>query len=165
MFTRLRFFTKAKIFCALVILTINASSQSFDAKPFAFSDTTFKKGQFLPLWDIYFELGRPELKTTLQLQLDSLVDFLKNNKNLNVEIGVHTDFRGDDKLNLALSQKRAITLTDYLISKGILRSRLIAIGFGETKTVISYENWQKISDTHRCGYYGRTNRRITVVIL
>lgn len=156
---------KAKIFSAFVILTIHANSQSFDSKPFAFSDTTFKQGQFLPLWDIYFELGRPELKTTPQFQLDSLADFLKKNKTLKVEIGVHTDFRGDDKLNLALSQKRAIALEEYLISKGVERNRLTAIGFGETKSVISYENWQKISDTHRCGYHGRTNRRITVVIL
>jgi outer membrane protein OmpA-like peptidoglycan-associated protein len=150
-----------KLFLILLILI---TLKSF-AQPFSFSDTTFKKGEFLPLWDIYFELAKPQLMTIAQPQLDSLALFLVQHKTLNIEIGVHTDFRGDDNLNLELAKKRAITIGKYLMNKGIEKDRLILIGFGETKPIIEFEDWKKIMDTHRCAYYGKSNRRITVVIL
>lgn len=151
---------KTKLFIALFLL----SSLTF-GQPFKFSDTTFVAKQFLPLWEIYFDFAKPSLQTRPQLQLDSLADFLIKNKSIKVEIGVHTDFRGDDKWNLDLSKKRAATLEQYLINKGVDKSKLVAIGFGETKPIIEYEDMKKITDTHRCGYYGRTNRRVTAVIL
>lgn len=143
----------------LSLLSINCFSQ-----PFSFSDAVVKKGQFLPLWDIHFDFASSSLQSKPQPQLDSLVDFLINHKILKIEIGVHTDFRGDDNMNLILSKQRANTLEKYLIEKGIEKSRLKAIGFGENKPVFEYEDWKKYKDTHRCGYYKNGNRRVTVVI-
>jgi len=55
------------------------------------------------------------------------------NNNLVVEINSHTDCRGVDIYNLDLSQRRAKSCVDYLVSKGIARERLIPKGYGETQ--------------------------------
>lgn len=123
-----------------------------------------KVGQFIPLYDIYFEFNSPNLLDSNQLELNMIVDYLIMNKNVHIEIGVHTGFRGSDKYNLKMSKKRAITLKEYLVSKRIGKNRINAIGFGETKPVIEYEDWTNFYDTHVCGYYLKSNRRITVVI-
>ena len=133
-------------------------------QPFKLDDHNVKKGQFIPLWDIYFELADGALQKRPQPQLDSVAMFLLNNKDISVEVGVHTDFRGDDKLNLKLSQDRADSLKKYLTAKGISSERITAIGYGETKSVIEYEDWKTLMDSHRCGYYGKTNRRVTIVV-
>jgi outer membrane protein OmpA-like peptidoglycan-associated protein len=73
---------------------------------------------------------RPEGKA----ELDKLVNFLNSNPNvMRVELESHTDSRGSDKYNLKLSQRRAKSCYDYLISKGISKNRIKTKGFGETK--------------------------------
>jgi len=148
-----------------LILIFSLFSIHVFSQPFYFTDTVIKKGQFLPLWEIHFDLASADLQVKPQPQLDSLVDFLIKNRTLKVEIGVHTDFRGEDNANLILSKQRANTLENYLIKKGVEKSRLKAIGFGENKPVIEYEDWKRYKDTHRCGYYKKGNRRVTVVVL
>jgi peptidoglycan-associated lipoprotein len=66
------------------------------------------------------------------VSLDELVKTLNNNANIVIELGSHTDFRSDDKYNLDLSQKRAQSVVNYLIEKGIESDRLVAKGYGET---------------------------------
>lgn len=151
---------KKLLFIVLLLNAVVALGQ-----PFAFTDSTFKKGQFLPLWDIYFEMGSGHLMDGPQLQLDSLTQFLLRHPGLKVELGVHMDFRGDDDVNLWISTQRAISLKKHLTDKGVKSDHIVAIGFGENKPVLEYEDWKKLMDTHRCGYYGKTNRRVTVVIL
>jgi len=151
--------TFGHIICFLLLASTGLS------QPFKLTDTTVKVGQFQHLYDIHFDLGSPNLQITGLVQLDSVLQFLKINPTVKIELGVHTDFRGDDKLNLDLSKKRALTLNKYLVDKGIDAKRIKAIGFGETKSVIEYEDWKKIMDTHRCGYYGHGNRRVTIVVI
>lgn len=67
--------------------------------------------------------------------LEKLIQFLTDNKSLEVEIHSHTDNKGDDKYNMNLSQRRAEAVVNYLVSNGIESSRLVAKGFGETKPV------------------------------
>ncbi|MBK7128369.1 MAG: OmpA family protein [Crocinitomicaceae bacterium] len=64
--------------------------------------------------------------------LDRLIEFLELNHNLKIEIRSHTDERGSDKYNLDLSNRRAQSVVDYLISQGIPAERLVAKGYGET---------------------------------
>lgn len=155
---------KVNIIKTLFIILSFTTLSSF-GQVFSLSDSLVSKGQYVALYDIYFEFNKENLQETEQLQLDSLVTFLKKNTKVNIELGVHTDFRGSDDYNLNISQKRADFLKNYLQTKGISSNRIVAIGFGETKPVIEYEDWKKIKDTHRCGYYGRSNRRVTIVIL
>lgn len=87
-------------------------------------------------------------KTTLRPKsleiLDKIYDLLVLNDNLSIEINSHTDTRGSDKYNLKLSQGRAQSCVDYMISKGIAKTRLRSTGYGETKPIISDEEIAKM---------------------
>lgn len=64
---------------------------------------------------------------------DNLFKLMQDKPNLNIEILSHTDSRGNAEYNMALSQQRAQSVVNYLVSKGIASSRLVAKGFGETR--------------------------------
>jgi OmpA-OmpF porin, OOP family len=81
---------------------------------------------------IEYDYDSDKLRPVSMEILDKLYDFLMLNDNLIVEINSHTDFRGSDKYNLDLSQRRAKSCVDYLISRGISPGRLIAKGYGES---------------------------------
>lgn len=82
---------------------------------------------------IFYELASarltPDSKTTID---NTLLPILKDS-NVSIEIMSHTDSRGNDDYNQSLSQQRANSVVNYLVSKGISRSRLSARGFGETR--------------------------------
>ncbi len=83
------------------------------------------------LRNIYYDFDKWTLRPESYPVLDSLVQLLKENPELKVEIRSHTDSIGSDEYNLWLSQKRAESVVRYLISKGISPDRLIAKGYGE----------------------------------
>jgi OmpA-OmpF porin, OOP family len=85
---------------------------------------------------IEYDYDKATLRPASKKILDELVDFLNLNNNLSVEISSHTDARGSDVYNLKLSQERAKSVVDYLISKGIKSDRLVAMGYGETKLLV-----------------------------
>jgi peptidoglycan-associated lipoprotein len=87
----------------------------------------------IELPNIEYDLGKWDLRPESMVSLDKLVETLNNNPNIVIELGSNTDFRSDDKFNLDLSQKRAQSVVNYLIEKGIESDRLIAKGYGETK--------------------------------
>jgi len=64
---------------------------------------------------------------------ENLLKLMKDKPNLNIEILSHTDARGNDDYNMSLSQQRAQSVVNYLVSQGISRSRLTAKGYGETR--------------------------------
>ena len=82
--------------------------------------------------NIFYDFGRWELRPESLVSLDQLVDILNDNLNITIELGSHTDSRGTDALNQELSQKRAQSVVDYLIEKGIASARLTAKGFGKS---------------------------------
>ena len=82
--------------------------------------------------NINYEFGSWELLPQSIHALDSLVDILNVNPTITIELMSHTDFVGSDQFNFDLSQKRAQTVVDYLIQKGINPDRLVAKGYGET---------------------------------
>jgi outer membrane protein OmpA-like peptidoglycan-associated protein len=85
---------------------------------------------------IEYDYDKATLRPASKKILDDLVDFLNLNNNLSVEISSHTDARGSDVYNLKLSQERAKSVVDYLISKGIKSDRLVPVGYGETKLLV-----------------------------
>jgi len=58
---------------------------------------------------------------------------MRDKPGLRIELMSHTDSRGDDDYNMALSQQRAQSVVNYLVNKGIARNRLVAKGYGETR--------------------------------
>lgn len=84
---------------------------------------------------IYFETNSAKLKPVSLGQLNALVEILKKYEAAHLTIEGHTDNVGDDAYNMELSQKRTESVKEYLMTKGILESRLTAKGYGETKPV------------------------------
>jgi peptidoglycan-associated lipoprotein len=81
--------------------------------------------------NIFYEVGKWNLLPESIASLDTLVYLLKENPIVTIELMAHTDCRGNDADNLILSQKRAQSVVDYLISKAIQQERLTAKGYGE----------------------------------
>jgi outer membrane protein OmpA-like peptidoglycan-associated protein len=109
----------------------------------------------IKLNNIYFDFDKSELKSESFSELDRVVEFLNQNPEIEIEISAHTDASGGDDYNMSLSQKRAQSAVDYLISKGISAERLIAKGYGKTRPVADNETEE-----------GRAkNRRVEMKIL
>jgi peptidoglycan-associated lipoprotein len=89
------------------------------------------------LENINYEFGSWELLPQSETSLDTLIATLVVNPTITIEIMSHTDHVGGDQFNFELSQKRAQSVVNYLIGKGISPQRLVAKGYGETwpKTV------------------------------
>lgn len=98
---------------------------------------------------IEYDYDKATLRPASKKILDDLTDFLNLNNNLSIEISSHTDERGSDKYNLRLSQERAKSCVDYLISKGISPDRLLATGYGETKLLIPHAQTEEEHQKNR----------------
>ena len=84
---------------------------------------------------IFFETNSDKLKVASLAQLDELAEIMKRYKEANLIIEGHADSQGDDAFNLTLSQKRTESVKEYLMGKGIMESRLTAIGYGESQPI------------------------------
>ncbi|WP_212001236.1 OmpA family protein [Chitinophaga sp. HK235] len=85
--------------------------------------------------NIYYDFGKATLRLESKIVLDSVVEMLVDNPRVIIEMSAHTDSVGSDKANMKLSQARAQSCVNYLISKGIPSQRLIAKGYGKTRPV------------------------------
>lgn len=84
------------------------------------------------LKNVFFKSGSAELEVASQAELDKLVNLLNDNPTMNIQINGHTDNVGSDDDNLKLSESRAQSVVNYLITKKIEAKRLKFKGFGET---------------------------------
>ncbi|MBL7775185.1 MAG: OmpA family protein [Saprospiraceae bacterium] len=83
---------------------------------------------------IYYELNSAQLTAESRKVIDDrLYQLMVQKPLIRIEVNAHTDSRGSDDFNLDLSQRRAQSVVNYLVEKGINRSRLVARGFGETR--------------------------------
>ncbi len=108
-----------------------------DSKDFRFELYLTPTDAPINLENINYAFNSFELLPESKTALDTLVQLLRLNPTITIEIMSHTDYVGGDKYNFDLSQKRAQSVVDYLIEKGISDQRLSAKGYGETwpKTV------------------------------
>jgi outer membrane protein OmpA-like peptidoglycan-associated protein len=83
--------------------------------------------------NIFYESNKSEIRPESRQTLDKIIKILHDNHNVKVEIISHTDSEGDDAVNLALSEKRAKAVAEYLVKNGISESRLKTSGKGETQ--------------------------------
>ncbi len=88
--------------------------------------------QVIELPNIFYDFAKWDLRPESMVSLDRLVETLNDNPNITIELMSHTDSRGTNEDNDILSQKRAQSVVDYLISKGIVANRLQAKGYGES---------------------------------
>ena len=120
-------------------------AKTIDVNPKDFGDvTSAKKDLFITemekdkaysLSNIYYEFGKADLTMSSKSVLDELKVLLDENPTIVIELSAHTDANGTDERNNALSQRRAESCVNYLLSKGVARERMVPKGYGESKPI------------------------------
>jgi OmpA-OmpF porin, OOP family len=92
-------------------------------------------GQVVRLNNVFFDFDKWDLRPESFIELNRVVKLLTENPSIEIEMSAHTDSRGSDEYNFKLSDNRARSVMEYIISKGIDQSRITSHGYGETKPV------------------------------
>ena len=90
-------------------------------------------GTKIVLRNIYYDFDKCNIRSDASVELDRLVQIMKDNPGMEIELSSHTDQRGSDAYNVKLSQCRAESAVAYIIGKGISKTRIKAKGYGESQ--------------------------------
>ncbi len=112
-------------------------------------------GAIVRLNNVFFDFDKWNLRPESFIELDRVVKLLSENSAIEIEMSAHTDSKGADDYNLRLSDNRAKSVMDYILSKGIDPKRIVSKGYGETKPVAPND-----TDENR-----QLNRRVEFTIL
>ena len=140
------------------ITPVVISNEAVVSSVSAITDGYFKSieiGKNIKLENVFFDQSQPGIKPQSYAELDKLVQFLKVNPKVSIEIIGHTDNVGDPRLNLYLSELRAKAVSNYLFNKGISPARLMSTGKGQQQPVAS-------NDTEETR---QKNRRVEFMVL
>ncbi|RZK93283.1 MAG: flagellar motor protein MotB [Pedobacter sp.] len=96
--------------------------------------------------NIYYDFDKSNIRKDAATELDKLVKIMKDNPTIWIELGSHTDSRGNDEYNQWLSQSRANSAVQYIIDSGIDKNRITAKGYGETMLLNKCSNGIKCSE-------------------
>ncbi|HYF32197.1 MAG TPA: OmpA family protein [Chitinophagaceae bacterium] len=118
-------------------------------------------GQVVRLNNVFFDFDKWDLRPESFIELDRVVKLLNENPTIEIEMSAHTDSKGADDYNFKLSDDRARSVREYILSKGIAPSRIISQGYGETKPVVPNTN----SDGSDNPENRQLNRRVEFKIL
>jgi OOP family OmpA-OmpF porin len=105
--------------------------------------------------NIFFGFDSANIKKESELELERAIVLMKENPTMTVEISAHTDDKGTDAYNTRLSQARAESVVSYLVSKGIVKERLVAKGYGKSQPSVPND-----SDENRA-----KNRRVEFKVM
>ncbi len=108
-----------------------------------------KVGQSVVLKNIFYDFDKYDLKDESMAELGKLISFLNKNPKIRIEVGGHTDNVGGKQYNQQLSEKRAKSVYDYLIQKGIASTRLEFKGYGDAKPIADNSNEQGRAQNRR----------------
>ncbi|MFT7604444.1 MAG: outer membrane protein OmpA-like peptidoglycan-associated protein [Saprospiraceae bacterium] len=118
----------------------------------------FKEKEIV-LDNIYYDYDKANLRSQAFPELEKLLTLLDNNATIKIQLSSHTDCRGEEEYNGKLSQDRAQSVVDYLVSMGISVNRLVAKGYGEQVPAVSCDCGECSEEQHQ------KNRRTTFKIL
>lgn len=94
-----------------------------------------EKEEVVVLRNIYFDFDESAIRPDAALELSKILSFLNSDPSIRIELSAHTDSRGSEAYNMALSQRRADAAVAFLVSGGIDPSRLVARGYGFSRLV------------------------------
>ncbi|MFL5740675.1 MAG: OmpA family protein [Flavisolibacter sp.] len=112
-------------------------------------------GSVVRLNNVFFDFDKWDLRPESFVELDRVVKLLQENPTIEIEMSAHTDNRGSDEYNFKLSDNRARSVMEYILSKGIDPKRITSHGYGESKPVVPND-----TDENR-----QLNRRVEFKIL
>jgi OOP family OmpA-OmpF porin len=96
-------------------------------------------GQVVRLNNVFFDFDKWDLRPESNVELDRVIKLLNENPAIEIELSAHTDSRGSDEYNFKLSDNRAKSCVEYIISKGIPARRIVSKGYGESLPVSENE--------------------------
>ena len=109
--------------------------------------------------DVLYDLGKATLRPESMDSLNYLYQTLLDNPNITIELSSHTDYRGSDAANQKLSEARAQSCYDYLLSKGINKDRITPKGYGEKHPLeVDTDNDGKVDYTLSEAYINKTTK-------
>ncbi|TGV04477.1 OmpA family protein [Flavivirga rizhaonensis] len=114
----------------------------------------------IDLQPIYFDFNKETIKEASKIELMKVVAFMKQNPNVKIKVGSHTDSRGNDAYNLILSERRAAATTKFIIKQGIAKNRITGEGYGENQLKNNCGNGVKCSKEEHL-----LNRRSEFIII
>jgi outer membrane protein OmpA-like peptidoglycan-associated protein len=123
-------------------------------------DLELEKFGAIVLEHVYYDFDKWNIRVDASTDLHKLLRILQDNPMARVELGSHTDSRGTDEYNRALSERRAKAAVDWLVSQGISRDRLVAKGYGETQLRNDCGNGVPCTE-----YEHQRNRRTEVTVI
>lgn len=121
-----------------------------------------ERGLLMRISNIHFDFDSAQLKEPSFKVLDRVYDILRRYERYKIEIEGHTDDIGPDEYNLKLSERRAESVKEYLIKKGIDPERLSAVGRGKTVPVYDVS---KVTDKKEIYEMRRKNRRVEFILI
>ena len=98
---------------------------------------------------IYFEFDKSNLTSKSIQTLKSTVNALNDNSSIQITLAGHADERGTREYNLALGQRRAETVSDYLVLNGISKNRITVKSYGEERPAVSGQDEKSYSKNRR----------------
>jgi len=114
----------------------------------------------IQIQNIYYDYDKWDIRADAAERLDKVVTLMKDNPGISVELGSHTDSRGNDDYNQKLSQRRAAAAVAYIISEGVDSARIAAHGYGEGQLMNRCRNGVECSEEEH-QQNRRTELRIT----
>ena len=105
-----------------------------------FSMQPVERGTTVNLKNVLFEQSKTDLLPESYAELDVVVEFLKNNPTVAIELAGHTDNRGVPSANIELSRARVEKVKAYLVSKGISEKRITGKGYGGSHPIASNDD-------------------------
>jgi outer membrane protein OmpA-like peptidoglycan-associated protein/tetratricopeptide (TPR) repeat protein len=149
------------------VMTVKKEGYVYETKYISKIDSVFKTPATIDLQiqpieinksyrinDIYFGFNKFELSDESKAVIDQLTEFLTENPKIKIQVQGHTDNIGNDADNVKLSENRARSVFDYLVSKGLSKERITYKGFGKSMPVASNETEE-----------GRGKNRRTVFVI
>lgn len=119
------------------------------------------KGNQIVINPIFFDFDKWNIRTDAEYELEKVIDVLRAHPGMVIKIESHTDSRGSDRYNMKLSDRRAKSSKDYILSRGIESNRIeSAVGFGENQLLNNCGNGVKCSEEAH-----QLNRRTQFIII
>lgn len=126
----------------------SSKNQVSGSDPNAGNISMYKKelNKSIVIKHIYYPFNKSVITPESANRLDILVNLMRENPDIEVELSSHTDSRASDAYNLKLSNERAQSAVEYIISRGIKRSRIFAKGYGESKLINKCKNGENCNE-------------------
>ena len=114
----------------------------------------------LNIKEIYFDLDKSDIRPDAAVELAKIVEVMRENPKMKIDIRSHTDSRASDEYNLRLSDRRAKSTLEWIVKQGIERKRLTAKGYGETQLVNGCSNGVPCTEEEH-----QANRRSEFIVI